>query len=460
MVMNLPMLFVNIGLFIILLPILDWFKKRKTEYKPQQSPHLGFLSIAATLIATELGASLLLSSSDESFYTACYGLFYIIGISIGYLILGGGLAVRIRSAQCSTSAQFLEVKYHSPSLKKLASCLSTMIMYAFLVGELIATKSLLQGLGFTNELFFIILWFLLVLYCSIGGLPRLGISTFVQLSFFSVIFGGTFIYCLFKAPPSWTTITFFLKQQELTSFFSQTNLASLLLSLLNIIIYCISEQDVTHPLFSKKSRFTQIISSGGAGIFMILFSSIPLYFCYQAHLLNLEIPSGLSPIIPVIQYLTNDLTVIFILCGIIIAIITTFDYLFLAISTYWIEDFNLFTHPDSKSIITLVNGSLIMIVSYFFSTDLLSIFNVSFELYTCILLVPLFFSYVKKEVKKIAAWCAIGAGLISFIIGNCIYLYTEKEFVHLASAVIGYAIGSVCSDLKFSKKLRPALLRN
>lgn len=459
MVMNLPMLFVNIGLFIIMLPILDWFKKRKTEYKPQQPSHLGFLSIAATLIATELGASLLLSSSDESFYTACYGLFYITGISIGYLILGGGLAARIRSAQCNTSAQFLEAKYHSPSLKKLACCLSMMIMYAFLIGELIATKSLLQGLGFTNELFFIILWFLLVLYCSIGGLPRLGISTFVQLSFFSIVFGGTFIYCLLKVPPSWTTITFFLKQQELISF-SQTNLISLFLSLLNIIIYCISEQDVTHPLFSKKSRLIQIISSGGAGIFMILFSLIPLYFCYQAQSLNLEIPTGLSPIIPVIQYLTNDLTVVFILCGIIIAIITTFDYLFSAISTYWVEDFNLFSHPDSKSIITLVNGSLIMIVSYFFSTDLLSIFNISFELYTCMLLVPLFFSYVKKEVKKIAAWCAIGAGLISFIIGNCICLYTEKELVHLVSAVIGYAIGSVCSDLKFSKKLRPALLRN
>lgn len=459
---NLSLLFINIGLFIIMLPIIDWLKKRKSGEQSHGTPKLGFLSIAATLIATELGASLLLSSSHESFYTACYGLFYIIGISIGYLILGAGLAAHMRAAQCNSSAEYLARKYNSATLQKLSSFLSIMILYAFLVGELIATKTLLQGLGLTSEIIFISLWLLLVLYCSVGGLLRIGISHFAQLSYFGIVFCGIFVYCLFKKPPSWDTVTFFIAQQE-TLPLADTNIFSLLLSLFSTIIYCISEQDVNHPLFAKKTRFIQFATTGGAGLFMILFSLMPLFFCFQAQSLHLEIPSGLSPIIPVIQYLTNDCIVFLMLCGIIIAITATFDYLFSAIGDYWVDELTLLKKgniPNSKSIITLVNGTLIMLISYLFSTDMLSIFNISFELYTCVLLVPLFFAYVKKDVKRISAWGAIGGGIISFIICNYGIINSEKEIIHLIFSLTGYAFGSLLNTALLSKKIRPILIRN
>jgi Na+/proline symporter len=459
MVMNLSMLFVNIGLFIIILPILDWIKKRNTDQRTTQAHSLGFLSIAATLIATELGASLLLSSSQESLYTACWGLFYIVGISIGYLILGGGLAAHMRAVQCNNSAQYLEYKYQSPGLKKLSYILSMLIMYAFLVGELVATKSFFHGLGLTNELTFISLWFLLVLYCAVGGLSRLGISTFAQLSFFAVIFSSIFLYCLTKQPLTYNALTFFVSTQNLASF-SQINIFSLVLSLVSIISYCISEQDVTHPLFLKKSRIMELITSAGAGIFMILFSLMTVYFCYQAQLLELEIPLGLSPIIPVIKYFTNDIMVTCMLCGIIIAIIATFDYLFLAISSYWIDDFNIFTDNQSKALLTVANGTLVIVISYLFSTDLLSVFNKSFELYTCLLLVPLLFAYLKKEVKSSAAWYAVAGGLLSFCLSFVINFSIENEIVHCACSLVGYLVGSLRFDMKFAKKLRPILIKN
>ncbi len=225
MVMNLSMLFVNIGLFIIIRRFLIGSKKEIPTRELPRPTAWDFLSIAATLIATELGASLLLSSSQESLYTACWGLFYIVGISIGYLILGGGLAAHMRAVQCNNSAQYLEYKYQSPGLKKLSYILSMLIMYAFLVGELVATKSFFHGLGLTNELTFISLWFLLVLYCAVGGLSRLGISTFAQLSFFAVIFSSIFLYCLTKQPPTYNALTFFVSTQNLASF-SQINIFS------------------------------------------------------------------------------------------------------------------------------------------------------------------------------------------------------------------------------------------
>lgn len=453
------MLFVNIGLFIILLPILDWVKKRDTDQRSSQSHNFGFLSIAATLIATELGASLLLSTSQESLYTACWGLFYIVGISIGYLILGGGLAAHMRAVHCNNSAQYLEYKYQSPGLKKLSYILSMLIMYAFLIGELIATKSFFQGLGLTSELTFISLWFLLVLYCAVGGLSRLGISTFAQLSLFAVIFSGIFLYCLTKQPLTGTVLTFFVNTQHAICW-SEINIFSLLLSLISIISYCISEQDVTHPLFLKKSRIMELITSAGAGIFMILFSLITVYFCYQAQLLQLEIPTGLSPIIPVIKYFTNDVMVTCMLCGIIIAIIATFDYLFLAISSYWIEDFNVCKDNRSRALLTVTNGTIVIILSYLFSSDLLSIFNKSFELYTCLLLVPLLCAYLKKEVKSSAAWCAVGGGLMSFCVSCVFTLGIENELMHCACSLVGYLLGSWRFDMKFAKKLRPALIKN
>ncbi|BDC34949.1 hypothetical protein Noda2021_09070 [Candidatus Dependentiae bacterium Noda2021] len=453
-------LFINMSLFIFITPIIHWFKKRKSHHSTHSHNQLGFLSIAATLIATELGASLLLGSSQESLYTAFYGLFYIVGISIGYVILGSGLASRMRALQCSTSAQLLELKYQSSALKKLASCLSMMILYAFLVGELIATKTLLQGLGLESELMFIGLWSLLIIYCLVGGLGRIGISNFAQLGYFAVVFCGIFIYCIFKEPPSLPVLGNFIAEYK-PAHFSHLNIFSLLMTLFTTIIYCISEQDVSHPLFAKSSRIIQLASTLGASLFMIFFSIMPLYFGCQAQQLQLTMPEGLSPIIPVIQYLTNDFVVILMLFGIIIAIIATFDYLLSSISSYWTEEFELppllKNHPNKIEFITAFNGFAIMAFSYLVSTDLMSIFNVSFELYTCILLVPLFFAYIKKDVKRGAAWGAVGAGIASFILFNGFITTTEKEVAHIIISGLGYIIGYMIADVRGQKKTRPML---
>ncbi len=76
------------------------------------------IPLAIALIATQLGGGVILGTSYESYIAGFTGIMYVIGISLGFIILGLGLAGRLRSFNITTTAELFEVYYRSNFLKK------------------------------------------------------------------------------------------------------------------------------------------------------------------------------------------------------------------------------------------------------------------------------------------------------------------------------------------------------
>src|SRR5271155_5449311 len=119
---------------------------------------LGIPEVTFTLVATQLGGALLLGTAAKAYSIGLYGIFYTLGISIGFLLLGLGFAAKLQSLNVATTAQLFQTKYGSPTLKKIASLLSITSMCGILIGQVIGSKALLAGIGISSELLFLMLW--------------------------------------------------------------------------------------------------------------------------------------------------------------------------------------------------------------------------------------------------------------------------------------------------------------
>jgi len=446
-----------IGLLIILPIIIFKLVKRKTSTNSiDSSSRVSLLSVITTLIATEMGASLIIGTSQEAYSAGLYGLLYIIGISLGYIILGCGLAAKMKALNCTSIGHIFELRYHSPFLKKLSDLLSIVMMYALLLGEIIATKALLEGLGFSGTFVFVCFWAVILLYTMLGGLRSLGISTFFQISYFIGIFSVIFVYCLFMEPYSFFGLSSLLEKQILF-FQPDFNVPYLITTVVMTALYCIIQQDITQPLFTISSRGVAFIASCSASIFMIFFSLIPIYFGTKAKLLNVIIPDGMSPLIPVLSRLTNEFTVLLVLCGIILVIFATLDSLLSSINSAVQDEIESFYGTITRrsvinKLITIVNGISLLIVSNYVSGNAMSVLNTSYELYISCLLIPLLFSYFKQDVKKEAALGAFGSGLASFVFFTLLPSPISKEIMHLVLSLIGYWIGTIIIEIRLTKK--------
>src|SRR5206468_1706915 len=92
--------------------------------------------------------------------------------------------------------------------------------------------------------------------------------------------------------------------------------------------------------FASRTRMVACISALCAGVFLILFSLVPVYFGVKARLLGLPATAGSSPLMPAIAALTNDVVLMLATCGVIAAICSTADTLLCAISSNLVQDFS------------------------------------------------------------------------------------------------------------------------
>ena len=124
--MNVLFLSIFIGLGLVYLMI-GLFVSRGIKTKEDYflaGRKLGLLPLTFTLIATQVGGGMMLGTAAESYKLGYFGIFYTLGISLGFLILGLGLASKLRSFNVSTTAELFETKYRSVFLRKVASLLS------------------------------------------------------------------------------------------------------------------------------------------------------------------------------------------------------------------------------------------------------------------------------------------------------------------------------------------------
>ncbi len=401
------------------------------------------MSVVFALIALELGGSMMLGTCEEAYSSGIFGLLYVMGISIGFLLLGFGFASRMKAMNVESTLDLFEVKYKSPLIRTCASMLSIITIWGLLLGQIIAAKSLIHALGITNDLIFVGVSLLVIMYAICGGLSAAGATYKAQLIYTVLVFGGIFGFCMLKEPPSFISNEL-LSTKALSG--SDLSFSSIFASLVMPALYYITDQEFARPLFNIQNKKTAAFSAISASIFMLVFSLVPIYFGIKAKELNLTIAEGVSPLIPVLKILTNEVVVILAVLGMAAALIAMIDYYLWSVSLSITHEVRLaFKNTPQNSwldkIMVMVVGIVAIFATFCTTSNAIQILLYSYELYDCCLIVPLLMSYFQSDLKKGAAIGAILAGFTSCILFNIFPMPFSGQIASFALSFIGFYIG-------------------
>ena len=404
----------------------------------------GFLSIVFALIALELGGSMMLGTCQEAFSSGLFGLLYVAGISCGFLLLGFGFARKMKSMGVESTIDLFEIKYRSPFIRTCASILSIITVWGLLIGQVVASKSLIHSLGYNSDTIFIALMIGVIFYAILGGLSAAGITYQAQLAYTVIVFGGIFAFCLAKEPP-----TFLFNLILNHSLCPSTTIAfsTVFAALVMPALYYVTDQEFAQPLFDISSKTISAASAVSASLFMLLFSLVPIYFGIKAKTLDLAIPEGISPLIPVLKNLTNEWVVLLAVLGMAAALIAMIDYYLWSISLSITQELSIafnFSRQNSKLNKTMVFlvGIAALAGTYCTTSSALQVLLYSYELYDSCLIVPLLMCYIQPELKKGSAIGSILFGLGGFILFQIITVSFSAQIASLCLSFCGFYIGA------------------
>lgn len=403
---------------------------------------LTLFPLTIALIATQLGGGVILGTSKEAYHLGLYGIFYVLSISIGFLVLACGFAGKLRSFNVSTTAQLFETRFNAPTLKKIASIFSMLSLCGILVAQVVASKNLMLSLGVYSEPLFWLFWAFVIIYTMMGGLHAVVNNDIFQLAFIMIVFCGIFAYeCIFNTA---TVISVVSDQScRANDLFTWGRLLAV------IIIpacYCLIEQDIAQTLFAARTPRIALVGTFLAAVVMLFFSCIPVFFGMKARALGIVIPEGANPLISLFDQQYSPIIVTLVIYGVFAAIISTADALLCAISSHFIQDFNiqkLTTKPLLLSKISMVViGSTAYLIGRYF-TNIIDILVASYDIPVITLFVPLIACYTMSTLSKTGAYGATIAGLAGFMlfkIGACFSL-AVPEAGALACSLVGYIMG-------------------
>ncbi len=427
---------------------------------------LGITAITATLLAAQVGGGMFLGTAQNPFH----GLLYILGIVLGLLILGLGLAQKLRALDVESIGAIFEKKYGSRALKIVCDLLSVTAFLGILIAQIVAAKSLLLTFaGIENSLPFVFFWLGVTFYTMIGGFHTIIITDFFRIIFITLIFSGISLYSLYTQ-----TVPFFSYQTvgSMYDLFKLSDITWISAARIMLVpaLFCLIEQDLAQKFFAARTQFIAGISALYASFLLLIFSFIPFYFGIQSKLLHLQVPLNTSPLLPFLEGTTSTLFFTLALCALLSAITSTTDSLLCAVSSILTKEIaNLCkTKPSifiSRSII-LVIGVGTLIASFFVSEGIIGILIDSYEIAICALLVPFIASLFLKNLTVQAAWASVATGLLSFtffklsaipfasyaipnFIISVITLYTPYAiFISLALSVFSYSLCSYFSHAR------------
>lgn len=402
---------------------------------------LGVWQISCNLIATQLGGGMLLGTAASAYSNGYFGIFYTIGMALGFLLLACGIASRLQKFNVTTTAQLFETQYNSTFLKKVASLLSIITLFGILIAQVVGFKSLMAAVNFGAWWIVLPFWLSVIAYTMIGGLRAITINDMVQLCIITTTFITIFIIALITKPAT------LLSSQQALFTAKPLSFALVTSGILIPALFSLIEQDLAQRFFASRTSFVATISALNAAIFLLAFAFIPVYLGMQVKIMNLTVPEGANPLIIFLQQNMPNILFALALCAIVAAIISTADALMNGISANITQDFKIGKNFSNSLLIskctTMIVGLLALIGSYFVPQDIIDIIISSYEISVSCLLIPLLFCYFKKKVNKNAAFGAIICGLLGFIIFRIYPQSIPKELLALGLSFVGYKLGNL-----------------
>ncbi len=378
---------------------------------------LGIPAVTATLLAAQVGGGMFLGTAQNPFQ----GLLYILGVALGLLMLGLGLAERMRTFNVGTVGEIFEKTYQSVALHHLSGFLSTISLLGILIGQILAAKSvLLTFANIQSELFVLFFWLGIVVYTMIGGLHTVIITDFFRIIFIILVFSSICIYGIVSGPVSFFSQS---NMSDILNIFDKTDLgwAQALRIILIPAFFCLIEQDLAQKFFSARTQKIASISALCASALLLLFSFVPFYFGIQGKLLfSGHVAKGISPLLPVLTQLTSTFFFTIALCGLLAAITSTSDSLLCALSALLTKPcstlFSLQPTVFLSRAIIFCAGIGTLAASYLFSEKIIDVLVDSYEISLCALFVPFMATLFLKDFRPRAAWTATLTGISLFVL--------------------------------------------
>jgi SSS family solute:Na+ symporter len=446
-------LFLGLGVFYVILGIFVSTKIKTVKDYFLASRNVGLGALTFTLVATQIGGGMLLGSADAAYADGYLGVFYSLGMSVGFLLLGFGFASKLRAFNVVTSAQLFEKKYGSTMLRKIASLISAASMIGIFAGQVVATRALFNVLGVGNEGFLLLFWAFVIIYTVMGGLKAVVATDIFQVIFLVLIVSGIFFYSIFGEVGSYLTLGAIVKNQQSFTGFGSAFFKQLPI-LITSAIYPIFGQDLAQRFFAARTKKIAVVSALLAGAVIVIFSFVPVYFGMKAKLLGIALPAKTSAFYAMVKLLTNDFVFALVGCALVAAITSTADSLLCAVSSNLTQDFDFgFKSMRSKlffsKAVTCVAGLFGISIAYY-STDILGVLAQSYGILISGLFVPILFCFFQKKLKKNGALFAMLGGSLAFVLFKVaawqgIYSISEigLVMVPIIISAVGYFVGSV-----------------
>jgi SSS family solute:Na+ symporter len=442
--MNIPV-FITV-LFLLQIVCLIVAKKASKKLDTQEDYFLAgrgirFFPLMMTLVATQIGGGLVLGSAEEAYRYGWYVLLYPMGACLGLLVLAAGVGKRMSQFKVSTVAQLFEVVYKSPGLKKVASLLSIISFFMILVAQVIASKKFMISMGVDQNIFFLGIWGLVILYTVAGGLKAVVATDVIQAAFFMLVFLACFAYSAFSSPE--TTVEVLNSGFSGDFVFDQNKLTGWLLMPL---FFMVIEQDMGQRCFAAKSGKIVSWASGIAALCIMFVCFIPVYYGILGKSSGVDIANGASVLMTVINSKTSPIFASFIGCAILAAIISTADSLINAISSNVAQDFNWGKQNGNvKSSQWITCGiAIAALMSSFGFDNVVDLLILSYELSVCCLFVPVFAALFIKKGNAASATYSIVLGAAGFCLFRVMPLdFIPKELASMACSLFGYGVGEL-----------------
>ena len=108
-----------------------------------------------------------LGTAAAAYVVGLYGMLYNVGMALDFLLLGCGIAAKLQQCNVTTTAELFETRYHSPTLKTIASLLSIATPFGILVAQVVGFKSLMATIGFGAWYLVVPFWLSVVVYTTV-----------------------------------------------------------------------------------------------------------------------------------------------------------------------------------------------------------------------------------------------------------------------------------------------------
>jgi len=372
---------------------------------------LGIFSVCISLLATQIGGGVIVGTSQASYKYGIYGIFYTLGLSLGFIALAFFGAKQLREKNISTVAELFEKEYNSVFLKKVASSISIVSLYGIVISMIVSTKAILIALGIKNELMLYAFWVAVITYTVSRGFKAVVYINIVKITTIFIIFSTVIAYYAF------------VKFEYI-----QFSLDNLLISVENTkdipfggyilipFLFIFIEQDMAQNFFAAKNTKVAYTSAFIAGFLLLIFSFVPVLFGVAARSMS-DMPEGANEMMFFFAHTSNPFITTIVSIAILAAIVATGDSLLCAIGTNLALDFGARSANNLiySRILTMTLGVAGIAIAHYFH-DIIKIMLISYEIMICTLFFPIVASYFNFKNSTSFAYIAIFIGLMGFIL--------------------------------------------